>query len=222
MSEDTAEQAPLPFLSQQLQIGALLFDLDGTLIDTATAHFRVYQKVLARYGYYFTREQYQQAYSPNWYITYNRLGLPEDLHDSANQLWLELASQETVRLFPGVFDMLTRLFDRFPLGVVTSGGRDRVLHDMEACDIAQFFSAIITKEDVNQAKPAPEGLHMALALLKVPPERAVYVGDTISDFLTAEAGKMQFIGIQNTLLPFPDNLPAPLVNNITDVEALVF
>lgn len=216
---DTEQSSHFHLEKQKLE--GVIFDLDGTLIDSATLHFRVYQKVLAKFGKYFTREQYQQAYSPNWFVTYSRLGLSDDLHDSANQLWLEFASQETPRLFPGAYDLLERLFERFPLGLVTSGGRDRVLHDMEAVDIAQFFSAIITAEDVTQPKPDPEGLTMALALLKTAPERTVFVGDTFSDFLTAAAGRLQFIGIQNDMLPLPDNLPAPLVHAIAEIEALL-
>ena len=56
---------------------ALLFDLDGTLLDSFSIHFEVYEKMFAHFGIQINKEKFLNTYSPNWYQTYEAVGLPK-------------------------------------------------------------------------------------------------------------------------------------------------
>ena len=57
---------------------AVLFDWDGTLVNTAEASYRCYEKLFGSYAIPFDRAAFQRTYSPNWHLTYTALGLPRE------------------------------------------------------------------------------------------------------------------------------------------------
>ncbi|MCI0697570.1 HAD family hydrolase [candidate division KSB1 bacterium] len=179
------------------RLKALLFDLDGTLLDSFSAHLEAYRLMFARFGIEITKERFLASYSPNWYETYQAMGLPKEAWETANLYWLEAAAQQTPGLFPGVERTLTQLSNVYKLGLVTSGSKSRVLRDLERTGIKTIFETIITGNDVQQPKPAAEGLDLALARLKVQPHEAVYIGDAQADYEMAHAAKVQFVGVRS-------------------------
>jgi pyrophosphatase PpaX len=73
--------------------------------------------------------------------------------------------------------------------VVTSKLRRGTLRGMELCGITEHFDVVVTPEDVENAKPHPEPVHLALSRLGVPPEEALFVGDSPHDMAAGrEAG----------------------------------
>ena len=174
---------------------AVLFDLDGTLLDSFALHYSAYETMFATFGIQMKRELFLSSYSPNWYQTYEAFGLAEVHWESANTLWLEAAAAYAPELFPGVKGLLHDLRTRYDLGIVTSGSRSRVVSDMRRLNIANYFSTVVTGDDITEPKPAPEGLELALSRLSVSPARAVYVGDAHADFEMSRAAGVPFIGV---------------------------
>jgi HAD superfamily hydrolase (TIGR01549 family) len=199
---------------------ALLFDLDGTLLDSFSAHLEAYRIMFGRFGIEITKESFLSSYSPNWYETYHAMGLPKETWELANAYWLEAAAQQTPNLFPGVEKILLQLAGLYKLGLVTSGSKSRVVRDLERTGIKTTFETVITGDDVQQPKPAPEGLEMALARLEVQPHEAVYIGDAQADYEMAHAAKVQFVGVRSAF----DSLKAIdsciQVEKIADIVAL--
>src|SRR5512133_2314499 len=152
-----------------LRAAGLIFDLDGTLLDSFQAHFQAFMAMFARLGYPVTEETFFAHYSPNWLETYEGLGLPRELWQQADEVWMQEATSRPPQLFPGVPGLLERLAARYPLGLVTSGSKQRVLNDLERNGIRQHFAPIITGGDVQTPKPAPEGLLLALAAMRLRP-----------------------------------------------------
>ena len=87
-------------------VAAVLFDLDGTLIDSFHSHYRVYQAVFADLRLPFDERAYVQHYSPNWYQFYERLGVAKDRWNEADRLWLHYYSRERPDERPGATDIL--------------------------------------------------------------------------------------------------------------------
>ncbi len=179
------------------RLKALLFDLDGTLLDSFSAHLEAYRLMFARFGIAITKERFLASYSPNWYETYMAMGLPKEAWESANTYWLEAAAQQTPGLFPDVERILTQLSSSYKLGLVTSGSKSRVFRDLERTGIKTIFETVVTGDDVQQPKPAPEGLETALARLEIQPHEAVYIGDAQADYEMAHAAKVQFVGVSS-------------------------
>jgi HAD superfamily hydrolase (TIGR01509 family) len=175
---------------------AVLYDWDGTLVDSAAASLRSYVTLFGGYGITYGPEEFQRTYSPNWHRTYAALGLPEDKWDEADQRWLEIYAVEQNNLLPGAIDLLSGVrADGLAQGLVTSGSRPRVERDIERLAVAVFFDVVICGGDTRERKPHPEPLEAALARMGVAPAHAAYVGDSPEDIEMARAAGAFTIGI---------------------------
>jgi HAD superfamily hydrolase (TIGR01549 family) len=174
---------------------AILFDLDGTLLDSFQSHLEIYRATLARFGVRLTAAEFRRHYTPDWNEFYRRVGLGPEHWDAASVHWLQEAAAHRPRLFPGVADTLRELRRRFRLGLVTSGSSSRIRGDLERGAIERHFEVIVTADDVRQPKPAPDGLRAALHAFGLGADQALYVGDTEPDYEFARAAGVAFIGV---------------------------
>jgi pyrophosphatase PpaX len=195
---------------------AVLFDLDGTLLDSFAVHYQAYEAMFARFGILVTRETFLASYSPNWYHTYERMGLPSDSWDAANAYWLEEAAKRKAKLFPGVREMLEALSRSRKLGLVTSGSRQRVMTDLERTGIAPYFQVLVTGNDIKQPKPSPEGLEVALTSLCLAPGEAVYIGDSYADYDMACSAGVKFLGV-NSAFEYSGSRPYRVMSSVIDL-----
>lgn len=169
---------------------AVLFDFDGTLVDSAEASFRCYQRTFENFGIHFDRQRYAETYSPDWLRTYTAVGLPQPSWEAANALWLEHYSCEIAPMIEGV-DGVLKAFENAGLlqGIVTSGTRHRVIRDLDALGIRELFKVLVCAEDAKKKKPHPEALMLALDQIEVSTDQAVYVGDSPEDIgMARDAG----------------------------------
>ena len=199
---------------------ALLFDLDGTLQDTYAIHYQAFRATFAHYGRILTEEQYQEAYAPNWFLTYQMLDFPQELWAEADTLWLEEAGKHCPQPFPGVLETLAALQGRFPLGLVTAGQRNRVTHEISQNGLRDFFQVIVTGDDVANPKPAPDAVHLALEALGIPPAESLYIGDTDLDYQTAVNSGAGFIGIHSQFNSLSPDLPIQILPDIPHLLSL--
>jgi pyrophosphatase PpaX len=160
----------------------ILFDWDGTLIDSFPAGFNASMSVLREFGLAVDRERFLETYSPNWYESYEKLGVPRERWEEADRMWRRTYRQQTPELFPFVTTMLRRLRDAgFILGIVTSGNRVRVRSELERFRLLEHFQATVYFEDTREKKPNPAPLACALGKLEVDASLTVYVGDRPED-----------------------------------------
>ena len=202
------------------KISGLLFDLDGTLLDSFPTHFEAYRVMFSRFGIEISEEIFFASYSPNWYHTYQAMGLPEEVWDSANSYWIEALDGLSTKLFPGVRETLALLSRSYKLGIVTSGSKNRVLRDLESTGIKSFFQVAITGDDIRRPKPDPEGLELALSEMKLLPGETVYIGDACADYEMAQAAHVHFLGIPSTFASLDSSHPCLKVHSITDLLKL--
>jgi HAD superfamily hydrolase (TIGR01509 family) len=173
----------------------ILFDLDGTLLDSFQSHLEIYQATLARFGIVLTLAEFRQHYTPDWNEFYRAVGLPPERWNTASDVWLREAATHQPQPFPGVAATLSRLRERFRLGLVTAGSRSRVDSDITRSGIAAYLDVVVTADDVREPKPAPDGLRAALRLLDLSADEALYVGDTESDYEFSRAAGVAFVGV---------------------------
>jgi pyrophosphatase PpaX len=194
---------------------AVLFDWDGTLVDSAELSYDCYVRTFARFGIDYDRARFEATYSPDWMKTYKSLGLPEEHWPEADRSWLALYAAGRAPLLPGAAQALARLRARgLALGVVTSCDRGRVGGEIEALGLTPSFGAFVGHGDYRERKPHPEGLQLALARLGVGPLEAAYVGDSPEDILMAQAAGVYAVGIPGG---FPNR--AALVASAPDLLA---
>jgi phosphoglycolate phosphatase len=171
-----------------MTLRAVIFDWDGTLVDTAEASYRCYVRLFDELGVAFDREVYARTYSPNWYQTFRALGVPEERWEHADARWLTHFAEESVELIDGVRDALRELGERgIDAAIVTSGSRDRVTREIHAHGLAEIIRECVCGSDVVRKKPHPEALHLCIERLRIDPADAAYVGDSPEDIEMARA-----------------------------------
>jgi len=182
---------------------AIVFDWDGTLVDSLAGIFDANLRVLSEYGVPFDAERYRAAYTPDWRLMYQRLGLPEDALEAAGLRWLELCREtDAAQLLPGADESLRRLADAgFVLGLVTAGDEAVVVGQMERFGIAGLLPIRVFGTDDVAAKPHPDPLLRVLRQLERTDRAhlARYVGDVPDDMRMARAVGALGIGIESSI-----------------------
>jgi HAD superfamily hydrolase (TIGR01509 family) len=179
-------------------IKTLIFDWDGTLVDSAQMGLVAFEKTFAELGVPFVHTVYEETYSPNWYRTYEALSLPQEHWPVADQLWLQHYGEQNAPLIEGVGETLLALRAKgYDLAVVSSGSRVRVCREVEDSVLRESFTVITCNDDVIEKKPHPEGLLLAMSQMNVAPEQCAYVGDAPEDIEMGRRGKVMTIGVRS-------------------------
>jgi len=190
-------------VKSKANISTLLFDWDGTIVDSAQLGLNAYQKAFAELEVTFSLEIYEASYSPNWYLTYEALGLPKDKWARADHLWRFHYDHETPAIIEGAAETLVSMRARgHRLGVVTSGNVERVRREANQSGLIDLFEIFVCHEDITHRKPDPEGLQIALARLKSRPEECAYVGDAPEDIQMGKAAGILTVGVRSN---YPSN-----------------
>ena len=176
----------------------LIFDWDGTLVDSAQLGLVAFEKTFSQLGVTFAHDIYEAKYSPNWYSTYEALGLPKELWQTADDLWLQHYGEQSAPLIEGVGETLLSLRKKgYRLSVVSSGSRSRVCREVEQSVLADQFAVIICNEDIVNKKPHPEGLELAMQAMNVDSSHCAYVGDAPEDIEMGRRGNVMTIGVRS-------------------------
>jgi HAD superfamily hydrolase (TIGR01509 family) len=138
--------------------------------------------VFEHFGVPADRRHFMETYNPNWYETYRRVGLPEEVWEKADRIWLDTYHQSEPELFAFTRNTLATLQEYgYELGLVTSGNRKRVSDELVRYGLKDLFSASVFFEDTQEKKPHPAPLLTALESMGISPADSVYVGDRPED-----------------------------------------
>jgi pyrophosphatase PpaX len=179
-------------------ITTLIFDWDGTLADSAALGLIAFQKTFADLGIPFPLDIYEASYSPNWYATYEALGVSPDKWQMADDLWLRHYGDQSAGLIEGVAETLWDLKHKgYRLGIVSSGNEIRVCREIERSDLRGCFQVVVCNEHIVNKKPHPEGLELALRQMGSTSSESAYVGDAPEDIQMGKLGKVLTIGVRS-------------------------
>lgn len=178
----------------------VLFDWDGTLVDSYEADSAAYLAMFKEMGIPWGLEELDRHYSPNWYRVYRAAKLPRVRWDAADRAWRKQYAQHSPKLIAGARQVLLRLQREHCLGLVTSGDRDRVTRQLRDFQLTRLFGARVCSGDTPEKKPHPAPLRLALEKLGLEPSACVYVGDSPEDLQMAKRAGVRAIAV---LGPFP-------------------
>ncbi|NSL51839.1 pyrophosphatase PpaX [Calidifontibacillus erzurumensis] len=172
-----------------MKVDTLLFDLDGTLIDTNELIITSFQHTLDHYfPGQFTREDILQFIGPPLIDSFSKLD--RDKAEEMMQFYRNFnhaKHDELVKEFPGVYDAIKTLHEKnYKLAIVTTKKRVTTEMGLKLTKLEPFFDAVVTLDEITHAKPHPEPLLKALDLVGSKPEQAIMVGDNRHDI---EGGK---------------------------------
>ena len=193
---------------------AVVFDLDGLLLDTEQVWDEVREALVReRGGRWHERAQADMMgmSSPEWSrYMHDELGVPES-PDELNRLVVERMQnryREAPPVVDGAVDAVERIAARWPLGLASSSNRPLIDLALELMGVDDLFQATVSSEEVARGKPAPDVYLEAARRLGVKPEDTVAIEDSGNGIRSADAAGMRVITIPNPHFPPPDDVLA--------------
>jgi HAD superfamily hydrolase (TIGR01509 family) len=190
-------------------IEAVVFDLDGVLIDSEPVWERVRRAIVAEYGGQWlpdTQQRLMGMSTGEWaaYLSKDlRMGLPPD--DVAALVIERMATSyaEHLPLLPGAVDAVRGIAERLPLGLASSSPPVLIDTVLSAAGLRPSFAAVLSSEAVERGKPAPD-VYLAVAdLLGIAPDRCAAIEDSSNGLRSAAAAGMRVVAVPHPRYP-PD------------------
>lgn len=192
---------------------ALLFDMDGLILDTEPVHFLAFRAFLHGYGYELPESTMSDfvGYDEIENIRdlkqkYHLPGDPHELVARRRAMYLELVKTEPLRVFPGFWELSAEACRRkIKQGVVSSSTREQVRIPLtrmldghpEQSDPWRYFDVIVTGDDVTASKPAPDAYLLAVDRLGLSAEECVAFEDTPPGVASAAAAGVTVYAVPN-------------------------
>lgn len=167
-----------------------IFDVDGTLLNSAEVDQQCLQQMLREFGQEHTLEELRPSFGKPGRQTLADLGFSGEAAERAMDRWegLTLERIAEVRAFNGVEAMLKALHERgCRCGIVTSRTHYQYGYGFSPLGLDGYFDAVICMEDAPRTKPAPDPLLECLRRMGGEPGEAVYIGDSACDMECAAA-----------------------------------
>lgn len=170
-----------------MQLRAVLFDHDGTLVNSEPIHYRMWAQVLQRYGFTLTEHQYRARYAgvptpANAIDLVQRFGIdesPEQLAAAKNAATRDYLDRQAFPLMPGIEEAISCFHSAgLKLAVVTGASANGVQTTLRVNKLNDYFSVIVSGDDVRESKPAPDCYFLALERLGLSAAECLAFEDT--------------------------------------------
>ncbi|NLW56577.1 MAG: HAD family phosphatase [Firmicutes bacterium] len=212
----------------KMMLEAVLFDMDGVLIDSEPWHLEANRELCAELGFKLRMEEYAnfigKSSSEKWtyFKTKYDLGptVPE-LVERENRKNIQMIPDNGEGLIKGVLPLLQTLQERgVGCGVASSSPLAYIEAVLEKYKLYPFFQAVVSGENMAKGKPAPDIFLHTAKLLGAHPEHCVVIEDSEHGVQAAKAGRMKCIGFKNKNSGEQDLSPADLI--VDSLEAISF
>ncbi len=204
----------------------MIFDLDGTLADTHQLIFDSFNFVMKKYKSVELTPQEIMSYfgPPEDVCIRNMMGTDHFIDAWRDYLDYHEKHLNETAVFPGIPELLNRLkASGILLGIFTGKGEETTESTLKFHGILNLFDIVVTGSGVKNHKPHPEGVELVLNKLKVRPQNAVIVGDSMADYKAACSSGTHFIAAMYDTLPKNhfDALDCERVKSVRELSELL-
>src|SRR5512143_1203628 len=183
--------------------GAVLWDLDGTLVDSEEYHWRAWKETLDRAGVAISHRDFLASFGQRndtilakWLGANADAGKIQQIGNDKEERYRELVRQEGLLPLPGAAEWVERLHrEGWRQAIASSAPRSNVETVLDALRMRPWFQAAVSAEDVREGKPAPEVFLPAAARLGAQPHGCVVVEDARAGIEAAQRAGMRSIGV---------------------------
>lgn len=180
---------------------AVIFDLDGTLLNTDLLIRKSFDHVFEKYkpGYQLTHEEHLSFLGPTLKDTFERY-FPSSMSDELIEYYRDFNHahhEDYVTIYPTVKETLQYFKDNdYPLAVVTTKFSEAAYIGLDLFDLRDYFDIVLGMDQVQNVKPDPEGILRVMNEMAC--KKAVYIGDNTSDILAGKNAGVYTIGVKWT------------------------
>jgi phosphoglycolate phosphatase len=196
---------------------AVIFDFDGTIVDTEGMHYETTRKVLEEEGIPLTQEAFYARYLGYDDVDAFRailkdLNLPSDparienLAQRKAGYYQEQLHHHLV-LFPGVVNFITKTAEKYVTAIASGALRNEIEFVLEAARIRDKFKVIVSAEDIEHSKPHPQGFLKALKKINqeiiktaplIRPSQCLVIEDSLAGVQASKSAQMKCLAVLNT------------------------
>jgi len=186
-------------------IKAVIWDMDGVIVDTAPYHFSAWQEAFQKRGVKFTEEDFRRNFGQrNDTIIRNILG------DGISQSELDTISEEkeedfrkkvrqNIKPLPGAIELMKLLIEHgFKMALASSAPIENIKIQTEGLGISDWFQSIISGKDVTEGKPSPQSFLLSAQRLGADPKNCVVIEDAVAGVTAAKRAGMRCLAVTNT------------------------
>lgn len=171
----------------------VIFDVDGTILDTEKIMLQSLQDVLREEGKDYAQEELRFALGIPGKETLKKLKVSDI--DRVHSRWVQLVSEysKEVKMFDGLKEVIEALSSSsIRIGIVTSKTKQELINEFEPLEISRHFECVVCSSDTENHKPHPEPLLVCLERLHAASSEALYIGDSIYDMQCAKSACVKF------------------------------
>jgi len=202
--------------------GAVLWDLDGTLVDSEQYHWRAWKETLDHAGVVITRQDFLSSFGQRndailakWLGENAGAGKIEQIGNDKEERYRELVRQEGLLPLPGAAEWVERLHrEGWRQAIASSAPRSNVETVLDALRMRPWFQAAVSAEDVREGKPAPDVFLAAAARLGAEPHGCVVVEDARAGVEAARRAGMRSIGVGKNAQTLGADLAAETLSSL--------
>lgn len=183
-----------------VMIKAIIFDMDGLLVDSEPVNYETNRLAFERYGIKISKEEFIKKWvlkgeGSKELIKNHNLKIPYDeFKKMKKELHIRLIRKK-LRLKPHAKEILKKLKKRYKLALATHGHKHNVLEVLKKFKLSDYFDTVLTREDVKRRKPNPDIFLTAVKNLKVKPNECVVIEDSERGIKTAKRARMKCIAV---------------------------
>jgi beta-phosphoglucomutase family hydrolase len=208
-------------------IRAVLWDMDGTLVDSADYHWAAWRDVMNREGHPITREQFLASFGQRndsilrqWLGAKATPAVIERIGDAKEALYRQHVREKGIEPLPGVSQWVHRLHQQgWRQAIASAAPCANVQTILDVLHTAERFEAIVSAEDVHRGKPDPEVFLVAAQKLGVPAKQCIVVEDALHGIEAARAAGMKSIGVSRDGKALPADL---VVKSLDQLDSSAF
>jgi HAD superfamily hydrolase (TIGR01509 family) len=195
-------------------IAAVVFDVDGVLIDSEETWSRVRGEVVARHGGHWAEADQRNVMGDNSHQWSAYIKRTWNVSLSEEEIFREVlaamiaAYERELTVLPGAREAVAKLGAHYPLAVASSSPRELIGVALRVAGFDSAFRAIVSSDEVSHGKPAPDVYLLAAQRLGAPARECAAIEDSTNGIRAAVAAGMATIAIPNRAFPPPDDVLA--------------
>lgn len=184
---------------RKTELKAIIFDLDGVLIDSLDRQHFIFNELRKKYKLKeFTKEEFKnKMWGSSLKVNAKNYFEKQDF-EKFHKVYNDLVRKhvDKGKLFSDTKKVLEAIKkNNIKIGLVTNTTRDRAINDLKFNNIQDYFETVVSGDDVEKPKPFPDPILKACEALKVEPDETIYVGDTKTDFKAGKSAGCFFVGM---------------------------